>query len=164
VTESVQATPIIVMLDLKLAKSMMTGQVKVMGEDHFYEEPEEVFEGEAVKSGCQYVHVSPHGELTPGCIVGGGLMAAGIPPRVFIDLSINKDESASVAIRNLVKSGHIGDATLEAVDYLSLVQQRQDEGVNWGTSVEEGNDVYFGRVPAAEGCVTVRDILIRNGM
>jgi hypothetical protein len=152
------------MLDLDFAKLLMRDQVILKGEDHFYEENKEDFYGEQVNSGCQYVHTT-NGISTPGCIVGGGLVAAGIPLATFEEQGVNRDTAAPEAIKALVKSGHIGDATLEAVDYLSMVQASQDDGVTWGTAVSDGDDVYYRTDDAYSGVsFTVKQAMNRSKM
>jgi hypothetical protein len=93
--------------------------------DFIYVDPDGVGGGE--NANCSYFHGD-----TPGCIVGHALARFGVGPGVA-----QEGSSAREVVDYLAASSDTED-----LDYMTYVQQRQDEGVSWGEAVRLAQAEY----------------------
>lgn len=120
------------MIELTFEKTvqLLREAVAERGEDFVYE-PDDVEEG------CTYVHRGDDDSLCPGCLVGDVLIRAGVPAETFIDLDINKETGAWLALEKLKAAGLIDyDRATEVT--LHRAQLEQDEKQTWGDAMEIG--------------------------
>lgn len=121
-------------LDYALAVSLLRQAVEDRGADYVYTGPDdERSSGDDIP--CRYAHHGPDGELTPGCIVGYVLHAAGAPLR---ELHQYEGQHAAALLGGLraARLIEITDRDLERVnDLLGRAQRHQDRGVPWGAAL-----------------------------
>lgn len=135
-----------------LVLDLLDEAVAEKGEDHLYSNPDD-------PGSCVYVHgvetietydeyeelidreFVPTDNLTPGCIVGNVLHRAGVPLETFLELGINHDTVAAVALYNLSRHGVV-EYSDRIEQILSSAQSRQDGNAPWGKAVADTRLMY----------------------
>lgn len=117
------------MIELKYDQVNMLANeaIKVKGEDYVYIDPSGNQAGPHNMGGCWYVHGA--NDLTPGCIVGHIIHAAGVS---LEDLR-EREMGASTLLESL-ENAAILKADKASRIYLIMVQRAQDLGTPWGAA------------------------------
>jgi hypothetical protein len=122
-------------LNLEKAMSLVADVIDREGETRVYERPDP-------SVSCLYVHRDKDGSQIPGCIVGHALMDYGISADHLEDQIMEVTELADRLHRTRILS--VDD---DALNYLSVLQARQDDGFEWGkadaiaTAYIQGHDL-----------------------
>lgn len=111
-------------LNLEQAQELIASVIETHGEDKVYERSSSL-------ASCLYVHKDNDGNLIPGCLVGTALIDYGIDASELYNVVADIIDLAD-ALRRRQILGIDGDA----VRYLRLAQQRQDDGETWGDANE----------------------------
>lgn len=102
--------------------------------------------GQLATADCSYVHTGPDGAMTPGCIAGEVLHAAGVPLVELLSW-----EGCAVG----VFAQEMGFANEEGEFVLTVAQGKQDIGETWGEAVAAAEAAYAawqeGRAARQEG-------------
>lgn len=125
------------MYDWDLINGIFEEILKDMGSDHVYRRSPVNSEGYAYGGSCYYVR-REEGECCPDCIIGHLLYRLGeLNLEAMYGSSRNSD-----GIQTLLSLGFFeGEFTYRAKWFMTVVQNRQDNGATWGNAVAFGRRV-----------------------
>lgn len=78
---------------------------------------------------CLYVHRTDEGHLVGGCIVGQAALKVGVPIEKLREFDSYNEGAVGSAFTEFSISP-------EVLNWLTVVQQRQDNGNTWGSAVD----------------------------